>query len=107
MMTISELMILYKVDYIDLLKIDVEGDELEVLKGINEYSFDKIKQIVIEVHDIGNRLSDVIHILQGSGFHKISTQQQTDSVSADGLYQSFVPDALKLYLVYATKRQPS
>ena len=107
MITLSELMRLHEVKQIDLLKVDVEGDELEVLKGIDEMSFEKIRQIAIEVHDIEGRLSKISHLLQASGFHKVSIHQQTGSISNDGLYQSFVPESLKLYLVYATKNQAS
>jgi FkbM family methyltransferase len=36
---------------VDLLKIDVEGAELSVLKGIIESDWPKIRQIVLEVHN--------------------------------------------------------
>lgn len=103
MTTVSNLMALNQVDHIDLLKIDVEGDELEVLKGIEINDFNNIKQIVVEVHDVQGRLSNITSILQAAGYCHISIQQQTDSTSEDGMYQSFVPVALKLYILYATR----
>lgn len=39
------------VERIDLLKIDVEGSEWDVLRGIDETDWEKIAQLVIEVHD--------------------------------------------------------
>jgi 31-O-methyltransferase len=38
-------------DRVDLLKIDVEGAELDVLRGIEESDWPRIKQLVAEVHD--------------------------------------------------------
>ena len=37
------------IDAIDLLKIDVEGSELDVLAGINDEHWDRIQQMVIEI----------------------------------------------------------
>ena len=36
---------------IDLLKVDVEGGEWDVLRGIDEADWEKIRQVVVEVHD--------------------------------------------------------
>lgn len=44
-----------KLDKIDLLKIDVEGQESAVLEGIREKHWTLIRQVVIEVH---HRISD-------------------------------------------------
>jgi len=56
------------IDSIDLLKIDVEGEELAVIQGIEPNDWIKIKQIVAEVHDIDNRLEEFQSILQNYGF---------------------------------------
>jgi hypothetical protein len=40
------------IERIDLLKIDVEGAEWDVLRGIDEEHWRKIRQLVIEVHDV-------------------------------------------------------
>ncbi len=53
---------------IDLLKIDVEGEEHEVLKGIEEKDWGKIKQIVVEVHDREGRLEQIQKLLKTHGF---------------------------------------
>jgi ubiquinone/menaquinone biosynthesis C-methylase UbiE len=60
-------------------QIDVEGDELEVLFGINT-KFNIIKQIIIEVHDIDNRLFNVIRILKDKGFMVTFDAQETEVI---------------------------
>lgn len=49
--TISTIIKSEKITTIDLLKLDVEGSELAILKGIAEEDWAKIKQIVMEVHN--------------------------------------------------------
>jgi amino acid adenylation domain-containing protein/FkbM family methyltransferase len=57
-----------EIEQIDLLKIDVEKSELEVLEGIDEGDWQKIKQIVVEVHDMDGRLEAVQSMLQRHGY---------------------------------------
>lgn len=56
------------IESIDLLKIDVEGDELAVLQGIEREDWGKLKQIVLEIHDIEGRLEVIQNILNYYGF---------------------------------------
>jgi amino acid adenylation domain-containing protein/FkbM family methyltransferase len=53
---------------VDLLKIDVEKSELAVLAGIDPADFDRIAQIVVEVHDRDGRLAEVTGFLERSGY---------------------------------------
>ncbi|HYN84384.1 MAG TPA: MupA/Atu3671 family FMN-dependent luciferase-like monooxygenase, partial [Pyrinomonadaceae bacterium] len=55
------------VERIDLLKVDVEGGELDVVNGIDDEDWDKIKQVVIEV-DTGEALEAIHRKLEGHGF---------------------------------------
>ena len=48
--TIKDLMERYDIDYIDILKLDIEGAEKEVFKGNVEW-LKRVKIIVIELHD--------------------------------------------------------
>ncbi|HWS56835.1 MAG TPA: amino acid adenylation domain-containing protein, partial [Pyrinomonadaceae bacterium] len=64
----------HRLDSIDLLKIDVEKSELDVLRGVDEGDWPKIRQIVMEVHDTGGRLSQVRALLEGRGF-RVSVEQ--------------------------------
>lgn len=53
---------------IDLVKIDVEGSELEVLQGINENDWPRIDQLTLEVQDLRGRLRAVRDLLHGRGY---------------------------------------
>ncbi|HET6977268.1 MAG TPA: amino acid adenylation domain-containing protein [Pyrinomonadaceae bacterium] len=82
--TISEIIRLHNVERIDLLKLDVEKSELDVLNGIETNDWEKIKQIVIEVHDIQGRLELITSMLQSKGF-KIVTEQDS-GLKGTGIY---------------------
>jgi FkbM family methyltransferase len=56
------------IERIDLLKIDVEGSELLVLRGISKAHMKLIQQLVLEVHDVDGRLAEVLELLTMSGF---------------------------------------
>jgi FkbM family methyltransferase len=47
------------VDRIDLLKIDVEGTEFEILHGLDERTWNKVQQVVLETHDRDGRLAQI------------------------------------------------
>jgi amino acid adenylation domain-containing protein/FkbM family methyltransferase len=64
------------VDDIALLKIDVEKSELDVLGGIEEADWQKIQQLVIEVHDIDDRLQKITRLLEGHGY-QLTVEQDT------------------------------
>ncbi len=57
---------------IDLLKIDVEGAEWDVFRGISARDWPRIRQIVAEVHDEGGRLAQVENLLREQGFIVVS-----------------------------------
>lgn len=48
--TVEEIMKNNNIDLIDLLKLDIEGNELDVIENIPESTLKKIKQITIEWH---------------------------------------------------------
>jgi FkbM family methyltransferase len=58
----------HSLDRIDFLKIDVEGAEVDVLKGIKPEQFSKIKQLCIEVHNIDHRVEKVDALLKQQGY---------------------------------------
>lgn len=49
--TVSAVMREYEIERIDLLKVDVERSELDILAGIAEDDWPKIRQAVVEVHE--------------------------------------------------------
>ncbi|MBD2183505.1 FkbM family methyltransferase [Planktothrix sp. FACHB-1355] len=73
--TISEIISENNVERIDLLKIDVQKSELDVLQGIKENDWQKIQQIVIEVHDIEGRLQQVTNLLKNQGY-RVEAEQE-------------------------------
>ncbi len=72
---ISDLMREQGLERIDLLKIDVEKSELDVLRGIAEADWPKIKQIILEVHDIDGRLEQITALLRRVGYEIVVEQE--------------------------------
>jgi hypothetical protein len=70
---------------IDLLKIDVEGDELEVLRGIAPDDWPLIEQIALEVHDREGRLGKVEALLRQQGY-AVRTEAQRSQVRRLRIY---------------------
>ncbi|MBW4434627.1 MAG: FkbM family methyltransferase [Pelatocladus maniniholoensis HA4357-MV3] len=88
--TISGIIEENNVKRIDMLKIDVQKSEFDVLLGINEHDWPKIRQIVIEVHDESNRLAQVNFLLKAKGYDVLIEQ--------DNLYA-----ATNIHNVYAVR----
>lgn len=101
--TVSEIADAFRATCITLLKVDVEGDELEVLQGIRNDLWSSIQQVVLEVHDVYGRLEAIKRVLKAQGFRVHVRQQQTSVV--DG-YCMFVPDELRMFYVHATRHSP-
>lgn len=74
--TLSEVIEKYNIKQINLLKIDVELGELDVLKGINADDWIKVQQIVLEVHDVNNRVQTITALLSQQGFSNIIIEQE-------------------------------
>jgi amino acid adenylation domain-containing protein/FkbM family methyltransferase len=82
MRRISDLIKEHGVTQIDLLKIDVERSEWEVLQGIDESDWNKIRQIVVEIHDENDALAKIENTLKVKGYSIVKEQaselEQTD-----------------------------
>ncbi|HEY6804800.1 MAG TPA: amino acid adenylation domain-containing protein [Pyrinomonadaceae bacterium] len=74
--TISEIIGENEIQRIDLLKIDVEKSELDVLKGIEDADWRRIKQLVIEVHDRAGQLQEITRLLSRHGFNFVVDQDE-------------------------------
>lgn len=89
----------HHVDRIDLLKIDVEKSELDVLAGIEDGDWARIRQIVIEAHDVKGSLSRLTALLQRQGYSVVT--EQDEYLKGSNLYNVFavrqdsVPDSNK------------
>lgn len=56
---------------VDLLKVDVEGAELDVLRGIDQAHWPLIGQALLEVQDLDGRLDAVCTLLRGQGLEVV------------------------------------
>ena len=74
--TLSSILRDERLDRIDLLKIDVQKSEADVLAGIEHEDWPKIRQIVLEVHDIDDRLDKITSLLRERGFEVVAEQEQ-------------------------------
>jgi FkbM family methyltransferase len=64
-------------DYIDILKVDIEGSEYDVMPNISDETYLKIGQITIEFHDFIDvnlkiKTENIINKLESLGFNRIS-----------------------------------
>ena len=75
--TVSEIITENDIERIDLLKIDVEGAEETVLTGIAATDWPRIRQLVLEVHDVSGRLGRLENLLQAQGFTVHCMQQKS------------------------------
>lgn len=64
-------------DKVDLLKIDVEGAEVDVLEGVGEKWWKKVMQVVMEVENFATE-KKVRHILEKEGFSVISRASERE-----------------------------
>ena len=85
--TVSEVIRENNVQRIDLLKLDVEKAELDVLMGIESDDWQKIDQVVMEIHDIGGRLKIVTDMLEAHGFNYVLDQDA--AFTNTGLYHIY------------------
>jgi phthiocerol/phenolphthiocerol synthesis type-I polyketide synthase E len=72
--TVSEVMAEAGVDRVDLLKVDVQKAEAEVLDGIADADWPRIRQVVAEVHDADGRLAGLTRMLEARGFRVTAEQ---------------------------------
>lgn len=80
--TISEIIRANELDSVALLKIDAEKSELDILAGIEPDDWRKIRQLVLEVHDDGETLTELTALLSDKGF-----EIRTSEVSYDRMVQ--------------------
>jgi len=62
---------------VDLLKIDVERAELEVIEGVGETDWPRIRQLAVEVHDEDGRCAAIAGALADRGFTVTTDQDPT------------------------------
>jgi amino acid adenylation domain-containing protein/FkbM family methyltransferase len=77
--TLSQMIRAERIERIDVLKVDVQRAELDVLRGIDEADWDKIDQIVMEVHDApgrasAGRVAQIAALLERHGYATVAEQ---------------------------------
>lgn len=85
--TLGQALESYRLDRIDLLKIDVEKAEWQVLLGIDDDLWQRVDQVVMEVHDIDGRVAACVSLLEQQGFQVLVDRNQ-DLLNTDmyGIY---------------------
>jgi FkbM family methyltransferase len=84
-----------RLESVDLLKIDVEGAELEMLNGIETRHWPLIQALVAEVHNVDGRLAHMRAMLEREGFAEISTEQDWVNLGTD------------VFMLYARRAAPT
>jgi hypothetical protein len=56
-------------------KIDVEGSEWNVLEGIAEEDWPKIRQFVVEAHDVDGRVEKMRSVFENRGYRTVVSQE--------------------------------
>lgn len=84
---LSQVIYEHQVQRIDLLKVDVQKSELQVLLGIDDGDWPRIRQVVLEVHDVDGGLDRVTSLLDRHGFQV--TPEQDDMYTGSKLYNLY------------------
>ena len=71
---LSSLLETYAIDRVDLLKINTEGAELEVLRGVRAEHWCRIRQVCLEVERASTVGAEIRKVLESNGFllHEVS-----------------------------------
>ncbi|SIT38829.1 Non-ribosomal peptide synthetase (fragment) [Paraburkholderia ribeironis] len=83
--TLSQIFAEAGLDRIDLLKINVEKSEENVLAGIIAEHWQRIRQVVMEVHDEEGRLERILSLLQANGF-QVSAEADWSVAGREGIH---------------------
>jgi len=87
--TVSAVLREHALDTVDLLKIDVEGAEWDVLQGIEPGDWPRLRQLVLEVHDVDGRTDRVRALLERHGYRVTVEAADWESMRLRGLCNVF------------------
>jgi Methyltransferase FkbM domain len=73
--TLSDVIKEHQIGAIDLVKIDVEGSESDVIEGIVEEDWPRIRQFVVEVHDLDGRVEKMKSVFENRGYLTTVSQE--------------------------------
>ena len=87
MRRVSEVIREEGIERIGMMKIDVQKSEMEVLEGIEEEEWEKIRQIIVEVHEIEGRVRKVEEKLRSKGYEvKVRQEKGLESSRQYSIY---------------------
>jgi FkbM family methyltransferase len=99
--TLSETIREQRLQRIDLLKIDVEGAELDVLKGLEDQLWPRVQQLAVEISPAHkHRLAALVCQLRAQGFTKVTVESMLGGTAVDD-----DPMPCTLYAVRAAQSQ--
>jgi FkbM family methyltransferase len=84
---LSQVIYEHRVERIDLLKVDCQKSELQVLDGIDAADWPRVRQVVLEVHDLDGALDRVSGLLDDRGFDVVA--EQDDMYEGSHLYNLY------------------
>lgn len=70
------------IETVDLMKLDVQKAEWEILQGVEEGDWPKVRQVVMEIHDIEGRMEKVTELLESRGYAVTAEQDRLYGGSA-------------------------
>ena len=76
LLPLSDVIRQWGVEEIDLLKVDVQKSELDVVRGIDDEHWPLIRQVALELHNSGDRLSWLSGFLRERGFDVVAEQDE-------------------------------
>ncbi len=88
--TLTEVIRRENVTAIDLLKIDTEGNELEILNSLKDSDWAKIRQLIVEIHKPEVELDTIRNLIAARGFE---VKIDNSSVANEG----------ELFMLYARR----
>ena len=76
--TLSQFLRKERIERVDLLKIDAERSERQILAGLDDADWKRVRQLVIEVHDGSEATREMLALLRARGFR--ATVEQNPGV---------------------------
>ena len=86
--TLSSVLTDVGIGRVDLLKIDTEGSELRILKGVEDRHWERVRQVVLEIHGRVAERDEVVALLERQGF-RVTIDQQEDLLRGTDLITVF------------------
>ena len=87
--TLSAMLREHRLDVVDLVKIDVEGAEWDVIRGIDDADWPRLRQLALEVHDVDGRVERIRGLLQSKGYRVTVEPAEWETLRLLGMHNVF------------------